>query len=694
MMPPVPITAIDLLVGLVYGLIAALVAFHSGRQAGWVWVAAAPMATALWAVARLLEGTGGLAPGSLALAGLDVLRLLAWIALLGLALRRGLPEGAVDQRTPWLLATAAVGGLLVIGLAALEGGRADPHSARFVVDVYGRLLLATLGLMLTEALLRQARAESLWRIKYFCFGVGAILVYDLFLGSEALLFRRWDPVLEGGQGVISLIAAPFLAVAVARNPAWSVELNIARRAVLHSFVLLGVAAYMLAVAGAGLLLSRVGGDWGRLLQASFFVGALILLGALYFSTTARYVAKHRLSRYLFTYRHDYREQWQRFGEAFASESGGRNLRERALDAVAAVFESPHAGLWLREEELFRLEAARRLPNAAGDVPAAGKLAMELEAHPDRIVELAAAGEAERRPDSLPEWLRDWPPAWLVVPLVHRSELIGFVVLTRPWLSLTLQQEDEELLLMVASHAASYIGEERSTRALEQAKRFEELSRGMAFIAHDLRNVANDLDLMLDNARKHLHKPEFQRDLVLSMGDSVERMKGLLDRLSGSADRSSERVATDLVKLVRDAVTTRFSERPVVRMELDEEGPLFVAGGADRLTAITGHLVRNAIEAAGPDGHVTLRVCPDRGGALFEVADDGPGMAPEFLKERLQHPLPSGKRGGFGIGLYECRELARQLGGRLEVESEPGRGTKARIWLPLLESEGGRRNAAG
>ena len=60
---------------------------------------------------------------------------------------------------------------------------------------------------------------------------------------------------------------------------------------------------------------------------------------------------------------------------------------------------------------------------------------------------------------------------------------------------------------------------------------------MAFIAHDLRNVANDLDLMLDNARKHLHKPEFQRDLVLSMGDSVERMKGLLDRLSGSADRS-------------------------------------------------------------------------------------------------------------------------------------------------------------
>ena len=67
-----------------------------------------------------------------------------------------------------------------------------------------------------EALLRQAREESLWRVKFLCVGVGGILAYDLFLISEALLFRRWDPALTQARGVISLLAAPLVAIAAPR----------------------------------------------------------------------------------------------------------------------------------------------------------------------------------------------------------------------------------------------------------------------------------------------------------------------------------------------------------------------------------------------------------------------------------------------------------------------------------------------
>ena len=78
-------------------------------------------------------------------------------------------------------------------------------------------------------------------------------------------------------------------------------------------------------------------------------------------------------------------------------------------------------------------------------------------------------------------------------------------------------------------------------------------------------------------------------------------------------------------------------------------------------------------AVGSEGHVTVRVARDGDEALFEVLDDGGGVEPELLRERLRRPFGSQKPGGYGIGLYECNTFARELGGRLEIESEPEEG---------------------
>jgi signal transduction histidine kinase len=112
----------------------------------------------------------------------------------------------------------------------------------------------------------------------------------------------------------------------------------------------------------------------------------------------------------------------------------------------------------------------------------------------------------------------------------------------------------------------------------------------------------------------------------------------------------------------------------------------VAGDADRLAALTGHLLRNAIEAAGPAGRIDVRLRRGAQEVTFEVADDGPGMAPRIVQDRLLHPAASSKSTGYGVGLYQCRRLASELGGRLEIESELKRGTVARVRLPLLCAE--------
>jgi putative PEP-CTERM system histidine kinase len=428
----------------------------------------------------------------------------------------------------------------------------------------------------------------------------------------------------------------------------------------------------------------VEGDWGLILQGGFLFLALVLLLLLYLSSTVQSLAKFQVSRYLFTHRHDYREQWRRFSQALASADVGMSLRERALAAVSSMFDSPVAGLWLREEGVFHLAADQRLPRDCADVEGEAELIARLEARPGRILELAR--RVEERPTWLPEWLRSWRAAWIVAPLVHRNEFIGFIVLIRTWPTRTLHPEDEELLQIVALQTASYVAEEQTTRALEEANRFQEISRGMAFIAHDLRNMANNVDLMLSNARKHIHDPAFQQDLLFSLRDAVSRMRRLLDKLGETRKQVNGGARTDLARLVRESAPARFSEQLSLRIEVEPESKLPVAADSDRLVAVTGHLIQNALEAAGPKGHVEVRVRREGATALLEVQDDGRGMPPRLLRERLRRPFGSRKSGGYGIGLYECNRFARELGGRLEIDSEPGRGTEARLWLPLAETD--------
>jgi len=74
-------------------------------------------------------------------------------------------------------------------------------------------------------------------------------------------------------------------------------------------------------------------------------------------------------------------------------------------------------------------------------------------------------------------------------------------------------------------------------------------------------------------------------------------------------------------------------------------------------------------------------------AVLTVSDTGSGMSPQFLKERLFRPFDTTKGSkGMGIGAYQVREYVRSLGGRVDVASEPGQGTRMTLRLPLAPDE--------
>jgi hypothetical protein len=95
-----------------------------------------------------------------------------------------------------------------------------------------------------------------------------------------------------------------------------------------------------------------------------------------------------------------------------------------------------------------------------------------------------------------------------------------------------------------------------------------------------------------------------------------------------------------------------------------------------------NLVVNADEALDDGGTITVGTGVRDRDALLAVSDDGCGMSPEFVATALFQPFRSSKAKGLGIGLFHTRKIVEAHGGRIEVESRPGRGTTFTVLLPL------------
>jgi signal transduction histidine kinase len=129
----------------------------------------------------------------------------------------------------------------------------------------------------------------------------------------------------------------------------------------------------------------------------------------------------------------------------------------------------------------------------------------------------------------------------------------------------------------------------------------------------------------------------------------------------------------------------------VKVEVDAPVGLLVHGHEDRLERVIGHLVQNAVEASKDDSAVTVKAVRDGDDVVVDVSDRGKGMTEDFLRDRLFKPFQTTKDTGTGIGAYESHQYVKQIGGRIEVESQPDRGTCVRVRLrasptvPILET---------
>ncbi|HWL47033.1 MAG TPA: XrtA/PEP-CTERM system histidine kinase PrsK, partial [Sphingomonadaceae bacterium] len=363
------------------------------------------------------------------------------------------------------------------------------------------------------------------------------------------------------------------------------------------------------------------------------------------------------------------------------------LEERVIQAVADITESP-GGLLLLPDDQGGLGAAARWNWARHDAPTkAGDTRLVRHFETGRIVEFDALRRADPASDPeaalIPEWIMMATAVWAAVPLLHNDRLVGAVLLARPEIGRQLDWEDFDLLRIVGRQVASYLAEAQSQEALSEARRFDEFNRRFAFIMHDIKNLVSQLSLVARNAERHADNPEFRVDMVATLKNSVGKMNDLLARLSQrNMSRIEEPRPVALAPLLDAVVTAKRALHPLV---LERESDAVASADPGRLEQALLHLVQNAIDASPGDEPVRLGLRQQDGEAVIDVTDRGVGMSAEFIRTKLFRPFTSTKDGGFGVGAFEARALVTTMGGRLEIDSREGEGTRFTIHLPLAQA---------
>lgn len=617
---------------------------------------------------------------------LDIFHSCAWAILL-LGLLYWLPP---VKRTS--LAAAIFGSCLVVAALSLIQSHAQGTINAAVVLIGGQLVLAVVGLGLVENLFRNSPAERHWSVKYLCLGAGALFAYDFYLFADALLFRRLDPELFVARGVANLLVTPLLAVYAKRNRSAGPQIAVSRRFALYSATVMGAGIYLMTMAVAGYYVRRFGGTWSGFLQTIFFFGTILLVLVPLASGSFRAYLRIFVEKSLFKYKYDYRAEWLRFIQTVSSDLSGRGLRMRVVQAVADIVDSPEGGVWLRQPDgSFALTAAWNLSRwtlkeSEATFPRNGAFIAFLERMQwiINLNELATAPERYETLAEIPAWVTAIARAWLIVPLFHHETLFGMMLLGQPRAPRELSWEDFDILKTVARQAASYLAEQAASEALTEARQFEAFNKRFAFVAHDIKNLASQLSLILSNAAKHRGNLQFQDDVIETVRQSVDKINRMLKQLHAEPgpELPTRRVA--LAPLLRQLVEALSQAGSAISLELADE-TLSVAADEDRLKAVVEHLVQNALEAVGTTGQVRIRLVEDGSMVLLEIEDNGPGMDAEFVRDKLFQPFVTTKGLGYGIGVYESRDFARSLGGRLDVTSEPGRGTTMRMRLPAAAS---------
>ena len=669
-----------------YGVLAVLVATRYLRRDIDRALFLAAIISTLWAAILVAQALLG-QPGFLARYLLELFRDSAWILLLFAILQTALRQGGRTHALKKGLGIAAA--ILVTSLAVL-GIIEALFSVNLITGkprIIGQLALSLLGLSLVEQIWRNSPAFGRSSLKYLCVGTATLFGYDFLMYSDALLFGQITEPLWDARGFVNAALIPLFAVNVLNTRRQPVNFHLSRTAVFHVGTLIFAGGYLLFLAAGGYYVRVMGGDWGEALQVVFITIALAFLATLILSRRIRARLMVFISRNFFDYKYDYREEWLKMTRELANLGDDPPLPERVIGILAGLVESNAGALWVQDDQqdyVLRASLNMTIPRYT-IIDRDADLVMYLQER-EWIIDLSdyqADALADELP-ALPDAITNVPDTWLLIPLFLGKDLYGMVVVGKSWANVELNWENFDLIKVVARQSCNLLAQADAQNRLSKAMQFEAVNKATAFMVHDLKTLIAQLSLMVSNAPRHRNNPEFFDDMIATTDHAVQKMSNLVEQIRNPMENNTDHLKpTDLCSLIKEVTQDLSKRRPAPVFQEPPVDVVEVHADRKQLRNVLAHLVRNAQDATPPEGEVTLNLKNTRDSVVLFIQDSGSGMTEEFIHTRLFKPFESTKGlTGMGIGAYQAREYIRELGGNMDVTSEPGVGSCFSIKLPL------------
>jgi signal transduction histidine kinase len=289
----------------------------------------------------------------------------------------------------------------------------------------------------------------------------------------------------------------------------------------------------------------------------------------------------------------------------------------------------------------------------------------------------------------PEFQRFNIQTAICVPLKENGETIG-VIYADSTEECSWNDEHLETLSLTGSLAGLIIGSNKLREEMQENYRLIDAGKATLNLSHSVKNIlqmvggaAEVIDFALKS--KQFHRVPKSWDILRP---NIERLKKFtLDMLDYSKERRLELEACDFNRVIQGSIESLQSQlkqkKSKTSIRVDQNMPLIELDG-ERIHEMSLNIILNAIDIVEDSGglvSVETRYFANQEEVLLSITDNGPGMTDE-MKEKIFTPFESGKnKFGTGLGMPIAKQIIDQHNGRIEIETEQGKGTTFNIYLP-------------
>ena len=248
------------------------------------------------------------------------------------------------------------------------------------------------------------------------------------------------------------------------------------------------------------------------------------------------------------------------------------------------------------------------------------------------------------------------------------------------------ESEDELGRLAATFNKMCQSLEAARQELIRRERISTIGRLAGSIVHDLRNplaaIYGGAEMLVDTELSPPHVKRVAGSVYKASRRIQELLQDLVNVTRGKSGRAEMCVLREVIADAADQVRA-VAEKQAVSLAIDLPGELELPLERGRMERVFLNLFSNALEAMPGGGTITVSASRNGEVALVEVRDTGPGISPQIRDQLFQPFVTFGKKNGLGLGLALSRQTVLDQGGDLWVESEPGRGARFLIRLPLV-----------